>query len=631
MKLQSIILFLSFSLSLIHCGSIAGLTGTSTDNNEKTSQALLLSLLAANSITNQDTYTSVSQPDLDFRIEFNTPSNSQSSVSTDPKIYVKFSSEVDTITVNTSSVSLFESTNQISFKNEFDSANSFSIKPNEPLKTNTAYTVKINKSVTGKNGTSLSDDFSWSFTTLESELVFKIESNTPSNSQSNISTDPRIYVKFSSEVDTATVSSSSVSLYESTNQLTFKIEYDSVDSFFIIPYGLLKINKTYTVKISKSVTGKNGKSLSDDYSWSFTTFNSEPDSGSVITLAGSGSSGNTDATGASASFSSPQHLVMNVAETFLYITDTGNHRIRTVSLSSGTVSTAAGSTLGYTAATGVAARFNSPKGIFRIAGDTFFISDSGNNSIRRMTVGNAVTNNFGTNTNAAGFVISTSTTAQRYRNPEGFAVDFLSGNQYVVDTGNHCIRRSTNASTGSSNSVPNTSCFAGASPSGGLGTSGFVNGLTTAARFNNPKGIAIDYVGNIFVADSGNHSIRMITSAGVGTTIAGSGSAGYTNGTGSEATFNNPSDIAIDGLNAIYVADTGNCSIRKLVLDSSKTSAYVTTFSGATTDVTSGNCGFVNGTRLSARFNSPRGLWVATNGKVYVTDMGNHSIRIISE
>ena len=164
-----------------------------------------------------------------------------------------------------------------------------------------------------------------------------------------------------------------------------------------------------------------------------------------------------------------------------------------------------------------------------------------------------------------------------------------------------------------------------------MGTSGFVNGLTTAARFNNPKGIAIDYVGNIFVADSGNHSIRMITSAGVVTTIAGSGSACYTNGTGSEATFNNPSDIAIDGLNAIYVADTGNCSIRKLVLDSSKTSAYVTTFSGATTDVTSGNCGFVNGTRLSARFNSPRGLWVATNGKVYVTDTGNHSIRIISE
>ncbi len=452
-----------------------------------------------------------------------------------------------------------------------------------------------------------------------------------------MSTLPSMKAVFTDELDTTTINTTNIMLFEGTTPITLQVDSDSKSAIFG-PAANLKVNTTYTIKLSSNIKNQDGsQTLSSDYQWSFTTFNSNPDSGSVSTIAGNGSSGNSDGTGTSASFSSPQHLVMTPDETALYVTDTGNNKIKMISLPAGIVTTIAGATAGtsgYTAGTGTVARFNSPKGIFvdPISGVSYyFISDSGNNSIRKMTTAFAVTNSFGTNTNTAGFVISTSATAQRYRNPEGFAVDILSGSQYTVDTGNHCIRRSTYLGTGVSNSSPTTSCFAGASPSGGVGTAGFVNGLTTTARFNNPKGIAIDKAGNIFIADSGNHSIRMITTSGVVTTIAGNGTSGYVNGHGTNARFNAPIGIATDGSNILYVTDSGNCAIRKLVLTSDKSSSYVSTYAGPTTDITSGNCSFVNDTRLKSRFNNPKGIWRDSNGYLYITDTGNHTIRKITE
>jgi len=463
--------------------------------------------------------------------------------------------------------------------------------------------------------------------------TFGVDFTIPSAWEVDVNTFPVIYVKFTDLIQPSTVSVTNVKLMDGATELGISIDLNSENSFIINPHSKLNVNSSYTVKLLTGLTNTGGIALREEFNWSFTTYNSDPDSGEVTTLAGSTTGGNSDGTGSSASFNSPQHLTMEIGEASLFVTDTGNHRIRKISLPSGVVTTVAGSTSGYTAATGTLARFNSPKGIFAapLSGVTYyFVSDSGNNSIRRMTTAYAVTNSFGTSVNSAGYVISTSTTAQRYRNPEGFALDMLTGILYVSDTGNHCIRKTTYTGTGVSSSSPNTSCFAGASPSAGLGTSGFINGANTSARFYNPKGIAVDLAGNIYVADSGNHSIRRITPGGSVSTIAGNGIAGYVNGYGTTARFDSPVGIVSDGANTLYVTDSGNCTIRKLVMDSGKTFAYVSTYAGATTDVDTGKCDMVNGTRLTSRFNSPKGLWRDTNGVIYVTDTGNNMIRKIT-
>ena len=119
----------------------------------------------------------------------------------------------------------------------------------------------------------------------------------------------------------------------------------------------------------------------------------------------------------------------------------------------------------------------------------------------------------------------------------------------------------------------------------GSGSSGSANGTGTAASFNYPWGVTVDGSGNVYVADAYNHLIRKITAAGVVTTLAGSGSQGSANGTGTAASFNGPNDIAVDGSGNVYVADAQNHLIRKIT-----SAGVVTTFAG------SGSQGSANGT-----------------------------------
>ena len=196
--------------------------------------------------------------------------------------------------------------------------------------------------------------------------------------------------------------------------------------------------------------------------------------------------------------------------------------------------------------------------------------------------------------------------AARFRAPGDVATDnFNTGNIYVADTDNHTIRKITLSGT--------VTTLAGLA-----GTSGSSDGLGSAARFNNPSGLAVDVVGNIFVADTDNHTIRMITPAGNVVTLAGlAGSNGSADGSASSARFNHPSGIAVDSQGNIYVADTGNDTIRKIT-----SSGTVTTLAG-----TAGTTGSTNG--AEGLFSSPEG--VAANGTtVYVADTGNHTIRTIT-
>jgi hypothetical protein len=187
------------------------------------------------------------------------------------------------------------------------------------------------------------------------------------------------------------------------------------------------------------------------------------------------------------------------------------------------------------------------------------------------------------------------------------------------------------------------------------------DGTGTAARFNQPEGVAVDNAGNVYVADRASHTIRLITPGGVVTTLAGTGGlSGANNGTGSAARFNGPTGLAVDGTGNIYVADSGNNSIRKVtpagvvttlaggfdrpygVAVDSATNVYVSdwfndtirkvTPAGLVTTLAGlvGVSGTNDGTGTAARFNSPQGLAVDSATNVYVGDSGNYTIRKIT-
>jgi hypothetical protein len=156
---------------------------------------------------------------------------------------------------------------------------------------------------------------------------------------------------------------------------------------------------------------------------------------------------------------------------------------------------------------------------------------------------------------------------------------------------------------------------------GTAGVSGSADGTGSAARFNGPSGLAVDNLGNIYVADYSNHTIREITPAGVVTTLAGSaGNPGSTDGTGSVARFNNPSGVAADNTGNVYVADYSNHTIRKIT-----PTGVVTTLAGS-----AGVSGSTDATGSAAQFYYPGGVAVDASGYVYVADRLNNTIRRIT-
>ncbi|MCI0339247.1 MAG: hypothetical protein L0226_16875, partial [Acidobacteria bacterium] len=161
-----------------------------------------------------------------------------------------------------------------------------------------------------------------------------------------------------------------------------------------------------------------------------------------------------------------------------------------------------------------------------------------------------------------------------------------------------------NAATVPGPASSSVSTFAGSS-----GNPGFIDGAGASTQFSNLAGIAAGSGDVVYVADAGNHSIRRVASDGAVTTLAGNGAPGFFDGQGSGAWFNNPQGVAVDSAGNIYVADTGNHSIRRVATDGS-----VTTVAG------DGTSGFVNGNGASARFNSPRGVAVDNQGQIYVAD-----------
>ncbi|MDD2699530.1 MAG: ubiquitin-like protein, partial [Arcobacteraceae bacterium] len=267
-----------------------------------------------------------------------------------------------------------------------------------------------------------------------------------------------------------------------------------------------------------------------------------------------------------------------------------------------TVTTLAGSgTATFVDGNGTAASFYNPNGVAVDGRGNVFVADRNNHKIRKITPEGVVTTLAGSGT--ATFVDGNGTTAS-FNNPNGVAVDG-SGNVFVADTFNHKIRKIT------PEGVVTTLA--------GSGTATFADGNGTAASFNNPYGVTVDGSGNVFVADTHNSKIRKITPEGVVTTLAGSGSSGFTDDTGTAASFYSPNGVAVDGSGNVFVADQDNHKIRKITPE-----GVVTTLAG------SGTATFADGNGTAASFNKPNGVAVDGSGNVFVADRNNHKIRKIT-
>jgi kumamolisin len=274
------------------------------------------------------------------------------------------------------------------------------------------------------------------------------------------------------------------------------------------------------------------------------------------------------------------------------------------------VSTLAGKATisGNTDGQGPAALFHQPEGIAIAPSGIIYAADSLNDTIRKITPTGNVTTFAGT-AGSAGSTDGTGSSA-RFNDPTGVAVD-SGGNIYVADTLNETIRKI--APNG------NVTTFAGKT-----GTAGSTNGTTGVARFNHPVGLALDASGNLYIADSSNNAIRKIAPSNTGTftvsTFAGrAGSSGNTDGTGSNARFDDPLGVTVDASDNLYVADSKNDTIREIT-----SAAVVTTIAGS-----AGVAGDSDDFGTNALFDDPTAVAADGLGNVYVVDALNYTARVI--
>lgn len=339
-----------------------------------------------------------------------------------------------------------------------------------------------------------------------------------------------------------------------------------------------------------------------------------PNDGSVVILAGiAGTLGAGDGPMLTATFNQPVGVTMTMAGP-IYVTDMGSHLLR--KLDSMNVATVLGinSGGGYAEGGPGVAQFKSPTGLFALDANTLLLTDSGNHMIRRISLGTmastmALAGAAGvTGAEDGGFAVA------RFNTPSA-VVGGGGSTVFVADRQNHVVR----ALDLNANSV---STSAGLAPHPGT-----EDGVGFLARFNGPLGVGSDEQGNLYIADSGNHTIRKINQATSSVrTLAGTATqSGSVGGIGAAARFFSPWAVVGDGAGSLYISDTANHAIRKLDL----ATGAVSTLAGNLTD-TVATPGSSDGDGTAASFNLPVGLAYDGQGSLFVADSANNTLRQIA-
>jgi sugar lactone lactonase YvrE len=317
----------------------------------------------------------------------------------------------------------------------------------------------------------------------------------------------------------------------------------------------------------------------------------QPGPATADVLAGNGVQGSINGTGIGASFFQPTGVAVDASGN-VYVADFRNNLIREIS-PAGSVTTLAGNgQQGSINGAGTVATFNAPIGVAVDASGNVYVAENGNNLVREISPLGMVSTFAGSGT--AGAVNATGAAAS-FSNPQGIAVD-VNGNVYVADYTNNLIREI------SPGGVVNTLA--------GNGNQGSADSTGVKASFNEPTAVAVDAAFNVYVADFGNNLIRKISPAGAVTTLAGSGVEGSANGTGTAATFNKPTGIAVDASGNVYVADWGNNLVRII-----SPAGVVSTLSNT-----------ANSKSSPLVLSGPYGVAVDASGNVYVAEYGNSTI-----
>lgn len=336
----------------------------------------------------------------------------------------------------------------------------------------------------------------------------------------------------------------------------------------------------------------------------------------ISTVAGNNSAGSSGDGGAAtaAQINVPFALALSSSGT-LYIADQGNNRVRAVTTDGKINTTAGSSTSGYTGDGGAAtsATLANPSGVAVDSSGNVFIADTANNVVRKVTTDGKIST-FAGNPNSGSFYSGDGGAASSASlfHPSGLAVD-ASGNLYIADTSNNLIRKVT-ASTGI------ITTFAGNVSRGYTGD----GKAAIFAQLNNPVAVAVDGSGNVYIADSGNHVIRKVTPGGIISSVAGNGTPGFS-GDGNKAfplaQLNNPKGVAVDGSGNVYVADTNNSRIRMV-----SNTGIMSTVAGTGGYAYSGD----GGPALSAQLNFPAGILMDPKGNLYIADVSNNVIRLLT-
>ncbi len=342
----------------------------------------------------------------------------------------------------------------------------------------------------------------------------------------------------------------------------------------------------------------------------------------IATVAGTGTQGNVDdepTTAAGSQLSHPQGLDVD-ADGNLYIADSSNHRVRKVT-TDGVITTIAGTgTPGNTddeghTATGSQLFF--PIGIAVDADGNLYIAEYANHRIRKVTTDGLITTIAGTgiqgNTDDEGHTA----TGSQLDSPGAIAIG-SDGDLYIVEVSNHRVRKV--STKGLITTV--------AGITGSNGSADDEGHTAIGSQLNFPIGIAVDNDDNLYIVDSGNHRIRKVTTDGLITTVAGiTGSNGSADDEGHTATgsrLQDPRGVAVDNDGNLYIADTNNNRVRKVTTDGLITTIAGTGTSGGTDDDPT------NPTATGSQLSGPWSVDVDTDGHVYIADYGNHRIRKIS-